>query len=326
MENMFCAKTDDVVRMFNNVSFAALTRTEMVSRPSELWARCVEIHVDSNRMRMTATDRRRLSTAFIDEDGYKSNEHANFKCSVIVDDLRFALKSFRRSKGVMLYTTTNDVDGESVLRVTDSNRTVEVRVAEEELKDWESIISVLDKEPMAVILDRCEILANLRGILGGVKLGEIRRQDRSIILDIQNGKVSIMPSEDMIERAKQIRGSRYIDVNDESSITSIQRISNGEADTYVGYKESDHFMSGRIQLNHTWLMNALESIDSDKVALRYGDRDNWSHMQITMYEGKIIELMQPVTITSAHDRFDLTQSPTVHKVQPMRLGERGWKC
>ena len=322
MDNMFCAKTDDVVRMFNNVSFAAATRTEIVGRPGEIWSRCVEVHADSNRIRMTATTRRRLSTACIDEDGYKSNESANFKCSVIVDDLRFALKSFRRSKGIMMYVTENDVDGDSVFRVTDSNRTVEVRVAEEGLKDWGSIISVVDKEPMAVMLDRDEILSSLKGMLDGIKLGEIRRKDRSIILDVQNDKVAILPADSMIGRAKSINGEYHLDINDGSSIKTIQRLAGGLG-TCVEYNECDHFLSGRMQLNHTWLVNALESTHSDKVALRYGDRDVWNR-PTTWYEGKIIELMQPVTITPVSNRFDLTESPTVHKVTPMRLGEKGW--
>ena len=313
MKNMFCAKTLDLIDMFNNVSFAAATRTELVKRPSELWTRCVEIHADGTRMRMTTTNKWRFSTAFVVADKFDSNKRSDFKCSVTVDDLRFALKSFKGSKELMLYTVGN------ALRVTDTTRSVEVMVSPETVRDWSCITKEIGKEPMAVLLDKEDMLASLNSMLSGVKFGEIRRQDRDITLDIQDNKVAFLPSDAMIERAKKI----YFDASDKDGIPTIRRLTEGFG-TWVDHNETDHFMPGRMQLNHSWLVQALESTQSDKVAIRYGDRSLYKHT--TMYEGKIIELLQPVTITHVDNRCDLMESPTVHRSQPMRLGERGWSC
>ena len=317
MKNLFCAKTDDISNLFNTVSFAAATRTEVSKSLRDNWCRSIEVMASGSRLRFTATNKYRMSTAFIDVDSFESNKHSDFKCTVLADDLRFAFKSFKGSKELMLFTSKSDVDGTPVIRITDNRRTIEISESDEEFKNWHYIISTRDEEPMALLLDRKKLLRCLNSLLSGVKLFQIKQHDRTAILDVQTDKVVVLPTDELMDSARLVDSDTRDGYNHDND--SIQRLSHGKGYS-VEYNESDHFMSGKMQISIKWFADALEAMDTDMIAFMYGDRSVYNGL--TMYEKKVMELLQTVKIVPVEHRFDLTESPTVHLIQPMRVGER----
>ena len=317
MKKLFCAKTDDISNLFNTVAFASATRTEVSKSVRDNWCRCIEVMAAGSRLRFTATNRRRMSTAFIDVNSFESNKHSDFKCAVLADDLKFALKSFKGSKELMLYTSKSAVDGNTVLRITDIHRTIEIPESNEKFKDWYSVISTTDKDPMALLLDREKLLRCLNSLLSGVKVSQIKQHDRTAILDVQTDKVAVLPTDELMDSARLVDSDTRDGYNHDNK--SIQRLSHGIG-SFVGYNESDHFMSGKMQISIKWFADALEAMDTDMIAFMYGDRSVYNGL--TMYEKKVMELLQTVKIVPVEHRFDLTESPTVHLIQPMRVGER----